>query len=443
MNTSACGLLSSSKVREEMLSKRAQKAVQGEFLETYFIKVSANSYDSDTNPQGYINLGTAENKLCEDLWLNKIAEVSGSANFVSQDFLYYYACHGLDRVRKTFSQFIEERFKSKVKIEEEKLVLMDGVTAILNALAFTLADVGDVFLCPTPAYTRLKYDMLDIGGVDIYEVPMFDRESSDDPCKMRTDLLGSYLQRAKKDGLTVRGVIITNPHNPTGKVYTKQELAEVMEFCKREDLHIICDEIYALSTQGQGCFTSVLSMSIPDPDKTHFIWGFSKDFGLSGFRCGVVYSHDVRIIGHLQKIAMFCAIPAPTQVLINGFLSDTEWLDKTYFPTYYNRAKENHKLVKDVLDELNIPTAYNCRNVIFIWMDLSQFLKERTREEEIKLFNKFMDAGLYICPGTEMFCQIPGWFRLSYTYPKLHVKEGLRRFRAVLTEGKQLPVPLT
>ncbi|OWF56070.1 probable inactive 1-aminocyclopropane-1-carboxylate synthase-like protein 2 [Mizuhopecten yessoensis] len=416
-----------------MLSKRAQETSKNDFLLINFLKTMSSSYDEATNPQGYVNLGTSENKICEDIWLEKITEISESADHVTADILYYYEYHGMSRVRKTFSKFIEDRFKSKMKIQEEKIILLSGVATTINALAFTLADVGDVFLCPTPAYTRLKYDMLDIGGVDIYEVPMFDDESSDDPCKMRSDVLESYLLKAKQRGLTVRGVILTSPSNPTGKVYTKQELADLMEFCKREDLHVIFDEIYALSTQGQGCFTSVLSMTIPDPDKTHFIWGLSKDFGLSGFRCGVVYSHDVRVINYLQKMATFCSIPAPTQLLINDILSDTEWIDKTYFPTYYTRAKENHKLVKDVLDDFKIPTSYSCENVIFFWMDLSQFLNERTKEEEIKLFNKFMDTGLYICPGTELLCPIPGWFRLTYTYPKRDVEEGIRRFVAVLT----------
>ncbi|XP_060068005.1 1-aminocyclopropane-1-carboxylate synthase-like protein 1 [Ylistrum balloti] len=414
-----------------MLSKRAQQTVRDDFLETNFKKVSANTYDPANNPEGFVNLGTSENKLCEDLWLKKIDDISGSVDFASRDMLYYYPYHGLDCVLKTFCKFIEEHFKSKMKIEKESLILLDGVAATLNGLAFTLADVGDVFLCPTPMYPRIRSDMLDIGGVDIYEVPMFDEQSQDDPCKMRSDLLELYLRRARLEGFNVRGVIIASPCNPTGKVYTPQEITEVLELCKRENLHAIFDEIYALSTQGQGCFRSVLSMDIPDLEKTHFIWGFSKDFGLSGFRCGVVYSHNARVISHLQKIAMFSAIPAPTQILINGILSDKEWIDNSYFPTYYNRAKEVHQLVKDVLEEFNIPTAYSGRNVIFIWMDLSEFMNGRTKEEETKLFNKLMHAGLYICPGMELCCHIPGWFRLTYTLPKQELKEGIRRFRAL------------
>ncbi|XP_033760400.1 probable inactive 1-aminocyclopropane-1-carboxylate synthase-like protein 2 [Pecten maximus] len=318
--------------------------------------------------------------------------------------LFYFPYHGLGRAKKTFCKFIEEHFKSKLKIEEKKITLLDGVAAV----AFTLADVG--------VYPRTRNDMLDIGGVDIFEVPIFDEESLEDPCELRIDVLESYFQRAKQEGLKVRGVILTNPNNPTGKVYSPHELTQLMEFCKRKNLHVIFNEIYALSTQGQGCFTSVLSMNIPDLNKTHFIWGFSKDFGLSGFRCGVVYSHD------------------ESHELYN-IVSD--WIKNTYFPTYYARAKETHQLVKDVLDEFNIPTAYSGQNVIFFWMNLSKFLEEKTKQEERKLFNKFMEAGLYICPGTEMLCQVPGWFRLVYTLPKQEVQEGLRRFRAVLKDIQQ------
>ncbi|XP_033759036.1 1-aminocyclopropane-1-carboxylate synthase-like protein 1 isoform X2 [Pecten maximus] len=412
-------------IKKDLISKRSQVNSNIDFLTTNFIKAAGNIYDPLTNPQGYINFGVSE---------NKIAEIAGSSDFSSVDILYYFALHGTQQLRRTLSKLIGEHFKSKERIDEEKIVCMGGVSAILNALAFTLADPGDVFLCPTPVYTRIKNDMLELGGVDIYEVPMFDITSPEDPFKMRIDLLESYLQKARNDGLNVRGVVLVNPNNPTGKVYNPHELQQLMTFCKREELHVIADEIYALTTQCQGGFTSVLSLSIPDPQRTHFVWGLSKDFGLSGFRCGVVYSHDIRIIARLKQIATFQPIPAPTQKLINGILSDTEWIDKVYFPAYYERAKAMYKLVKEVLDELNIPTPYSCRNAMFFWMDLSQFLKDLSREEENKLFNRFMEAGLYIIPGMEMLSQIPGWFRLTFTLPEHEIQEGLRRFRAVLTQ---------
>ncbi|XP_069107873.1 LOW QUALITY PROTEIN: 1-aminocyclopropane-1-carboxylate synthase-like protein 1 [Argopecten irradians] len=245
------------------------------------------------------------------------------------------------------------------------------------------------------------------------------------------------MKKAKQEGLTVRGLLITSPNNPTGKVYTPKELTQMMEFCKRRKLHVVFDEIYALSSQGQKCFTSVLSLDIPDPGRTHFMWGISKDFGLSGFRCGVIYSHDLSVIAQLQKISIFSSIPAPTQFLVNDILSDTDWLDNMYFPTYYDRARKSFLLVKDVLDKFHITTAYDCKHVIFYWMDLSQFLKEKTKENEIELFDKFMEAGVYICPGTILLSNTPGWFRLTYTLSQVDLEEGLRRFRSVLMKTRK------
>ncbi|XP_069134655.1 1-aminocyclopropane-1-carboxylate synthase-like protein 1 [Argopecten irradians] len=432
-------LLVSNQVKnEELLSKRSRVNRNPDFLSKNYLKIGLNKYDSITNSQGYINLGIAENRLCEDIWIKKITEISRSPNFVSPDLLYYYQFHGTPELTETMSRFIETRFGSIEQIQQDKLVFMDGVAAILNGLAMTLADPGDVFLCPTPVFTRIRNYFLDVGGVDIYPVPMFDVSSSDDPFRMRIDILESYLQKAKKDGLNVRGLLLINPNNPTGKVYTSTELQQIMIFCKRESLHVIFDEIYALSTQGQGGFNSVLSMDILDPKRTHFVWGLSKDLGLSGFRCGVVYSQDIEIVNRLKQVALFQAVPSPTQKLINGILSDSAWIDSVYFPAYYNKAKAMHTLVKEVLDELNIPTPCSGSNAIFIWMDLSKFLKEPSKEEEIKLFNRFMEAGLFIIPGMEMFSQFPGWFRLTYTLPEQEIREGLRRFRKVLMQGRNL-----
>ncbi|KAK3083172.1 hypothetical protein FSP39_015704 [Pinctada imbricata] len=78
-------------------------------------------------------------------------------------------------------------------------------------------------------------------------------------------------------GKIVRGVVISNPDNPTGRVYTKAEIMDVLEMCAKHQLHVVMDEIYALSVFGDVVFESVLSFpDIPDPKRTHFLWSVSK-----------------------------------------------------------------------------------------------------------------------------------------------------------------------
>jgi aspartate/methionine/tyrosine aminotransferase len=96
----------------------------------------------------------------------------------------------------------------------------------------------------------------------------------------------------------IKAVLLCNPHNPLSRCYSKQALLEVMEFCQEHNLHLIVDEIYALTdlnvTPSKAPpFVSALSLTEPlvrsgavkvDPSRVHVVWSASKLFGMSGFR---------------------------------------------------------------------------------------------------------------------------------------------------------------
>lgn len=101
----------------------------------------------------------------------------------------------------------------------------------------------------------------------------------------------------------IKAVLLSNPSNPLGRCYPRSVLIECLEFCQERGLHLICDELYALTdlenTKMGEKFVSVLSLTEPfmpegaikvDPNRIHVIWSTSKLFGVSGLR---VVSHNI------------------------------------------------------------------------------------------------------------------------------------------------------
>ena len=87
------------------------------------------------------------------------------------------------------------------------------------------------------------------------------------------------MQRGKK----IAGIILCNPHNPLGTIYSKELIMQILTFAKEEGLHVIFDEVYALSMHEDVPYHSVASIKdLPNPMTTHFIWSCSKDLALSG-----------------------------------------------------------------------------------------------------------------------------------------------------------------
>lgn len=94
----------------------------------------------------------------------------------------------------------------------------------------------------------------------------------------------------------IKGVVLTNPNNPLGKCYTRDVLREILQFCDVNGMHLISDEVYAMSRlQSVNCFQPFISaLSLLDDDlsatlaallpRVHVIWSMSKDFGCSGIR---------------------------------------------------------------------------------------------------------------------------------------------------------------
>lgn len=111
------------------------------------------------------------------------------------------------------------------------------------------------------------------------------------------------------DKSRIKAVLLCNPHNPLSRCYPRKVLLEVMEFCQEHGLHLIVDEIYALTDLNVGVgvsrkekcgakFVSALELTEPlvpsgavkvDPSRVHVVWSASKLFGMSGFRIVRIY----------------------------------------------------------------------------------------------------------------------------------------------------------
>lgn len=209
----------------------------------------------------------------------------------------------LDRL----SDLINNEFRPYSTVESKYLTVTPGAAAGLDALLYTLCNDGDAVLVPTPywcMYPLAKDNAQDaklssLAGYDAF----FTAHSGVIPIGVDVsnfeDSLGPTLIDALEDALRaserkVRALVLSNPHNPLGKCYSKDMLQLCVKFCEKHDIHLISDEVFALSefespdlTAGPK-FTSILSVDPKllgaDPNRIHFIWSLSKDFAASGIR---------------------------------------------------------------------------------------------------------------------------------------------------------------
>ncbi|KAG8540250.1 hypothetical protein GDO81_019654, partial [Engystomops pustulosus] len=161
-------------------------------------------------------------------------------------------------LRDEAARFLTDYCHSPVRLNPNNIIVMNGCSSILCALAPIIFNPGDGFLTPTPYYPRIAVDLGAYLHLQPVYVPLSSQVTEDHPFALTVQMLEEGMEKGKKQGITIKALILINPQNPLGEVYSPKLLKECLEFASRHDLHVIMDEIYMLSVMDTE-FTSVLS----------------------------------------------------------------------------------------------------------------------------------------------------------------------------------------
>ena len=191
-----------------------------------------------------------------------------------------------------------------------EIVVTGGATAALEALVFAICSRGDALIVPAPLYPAFYIDVGMRAGVEI--IP------TDPDQALDLEVLQQAARRAHGMGKKLRGVLYTSPCNPRGIVHTREEAAAIERFVVENDLELVYDAVYAGTAYDEELAAAAAPrLAVEHQRKLHTIWGLSKDFGLSGWRVGVVHSHNPHVIealepqmrfGGASRLALACSL---------------------------------------------------------------------------------------------------------------------------------------
>jgi aspartate/methionine/tyrosine aminotransferase len=251
----------------------------------------------------------------------------------------------------------------------------------------------------------------------------------------------------------VRALLLCHPHNPLGRCYSRATIIALMRLCQKYRIHLISDEIYALSVWENTAdkletiptpFESALSIDtkdIIDPALIHVLWGLSKDFGANGMRIGVIVSQNNNPF--LTACRTACIYSSPSSLAENAalaVLSDSDFL-ASYIQTNRERISAAHTHAVQLLHKYDIEYMPGVNAAFFLWINLGkkylQALGEGARGKSMEtitdeIFQLLMKRKVYLVLGDAAGAEEPGWFRMVFTQPPMSVEEGLRRIAEVL-----------
>ncbi len=403
------------------VSKRARERLAGISLPVdVHQRLAADPWSAD-NPDGYINLGTAENHLLFDLLEPKLV----GPRRVSAEDTHYQPLAGSESFRDELAAYLSRQ--RGVSVAADELVLLAGSTAALDAAAFAVCDSGDGIVMPAPYFPGLDTALGGRAGARLIPAPTSPADGF--------RLTGEVVERAiaSTDG-PVRAVALLSPHNPLGHVYDRATLTAVAEVVRDHGLDLISDEVYAGSVFA-GEFVSVAAVDVLPPDRVHVVWGFSKDFGMSGLRVGVLSSGDPDVRAAAAHLAIVASPSSDTQAVLREMLADSTFLD-TFERERVRRLADAYAATTKALDENGIGYVEAAAG-LYVWIDLHAHLEYPTFESERRLWRRLFETGrVSISPGGLFHTPEPGWFRLCFASAADGVRTGIERIASAL-DGDQ------
>lgn len=244
--------------------------------------------------------------------------------------------------------------------------------------------------------------------------------------------------RAETLGLTVKGILITNPSNPLGTTMGRDELDCLVWFASTKNIHLISDEIYSGTVFDSPSFVSIQEAATGRDDldgsvmanRVHLVYSLSKDLGLPGFRAGLIYSENEALMSAATKMSSFGLMSSHTQFLLARML-----LDESFTAGYIVENRERLRRRKEEMVAGLRVVGIEClegNSGLFCWVDMRKLLRSRTFKAEMELWRRLIyEVGLNVSPGSACHCSEPGWFRFCFANMNGRTLEtAVRRVRA-------------
>lgn len=347
--------------------------------------------------------------------------INAAKEALDSRFTGYTETAGIYELREAIAEYLNNRYSSDVQ-PSEVIVAPGAKAALFLALSAYLRE-GDEVLVPEPSFPAYPEVAKFLGAKPIF-IPLkwLGREGG-----FKLDL--ESIERAITP--KTKMIVINNPHNPTGAVFSSDEIEWVMDLARRKKIIVLADEVYDHFIYDDLKFKSFLSF--PDwRDYVLYVNGFSKTFSMTGWRLGYL-------------IARKEVMPRLTVLAVNVYSCATSFVQKAAVVALKKSEEDVNKMIELFRERRDLICSrlggvkgfevWPSKGAFYVFPNVGKVLNELNITVEEFVNRLLISKGVVVLPGTA-FPETYGknFIRLSFAVDFTSIEEGVKRIKEFVEE---------
>lgn len=303
-----------------------------------------------------------------------------------------------------------------LNIKRDRILYTSGVVPAISAVIKALTQPGDKVLVQTPVYNCF-FSSIRNNGCTITESPLIYRDGT---YTMDFDDLS-----AKVSDPAVKVMLLCNPHNPAGRVWTADELRRLGEICFKNDVMVVSDEIHCELVFPPHRYTPFASLGEEFVNRSVTCSSPSKAFNIAGLQIANIFVEDEGLRRRIDKainINEVCDVnPFGVVALCAAYRHGIDWLEGLI--AYLH---DNYRVLQDFFDnELPMLKVTKPEGTYLVWVDCRS-LGLPSKDIERILYDK---GRVWVNAGTVYGTAGEGFIRINIACPRDTLLDGLRRIK--------------
>ena len=342
---------------------------------------------------------------------------------ITNNETHYGSNRGYPPLRNILKEYILRETGMEYDPASE-IVVTSSAAEALNNVIFSFVDEGDEVIVITPAFVSYKNLVNMCGGIFV-PVPM----KADGEKGFRVDIEAVEAAVSERTKM----LVLNSPSNPTGAVFSREDLERICSMAVEHNFLILSDEIYSRLVYDGAEFHSVASFP-GMKDHSIIVSGFSKTFAMTGWRIGYLAS-DKSLVDHIMRTHQYSTTCTPTFIQVG--LADAMESPRTRKDVEEMIAAfaARRKLIMELLDDIPGLSYIRPYGAFYIMVDVSG-LGISSMDFSMKLLEEKYVATV---PAVGLDDNTGKYVRFSYATSEENIREGLGRVKEVVSELQKTP----